>query len=82
MHGKQHRGQDYSPLFPFLLCKIGQRWNVVFSEAVKRLDRLEPMFWMVAQHIHQQRDILCCGDLSFYPDLFIYDQGLLQQVIQ
>lgn len=80
MHGKQHRGRDYSPLFNFLLSKIGQRWDVLFSEAVKRLDRSDPIFWMVAQHEHQQRDIVCCGDFSFYPGLFIDARGLLQQV--
>ncbi len=80
MHGKQHRGRDYSPLFHFLLSKIGQRWDAVFSETVRRLDQTDPIFWMVAKHEHQQRDIVCCGDLSFYSGLFIDEQGLLQQV--
>src|SRR5579859_6413249 len=41
------RGLDYTPLFRFLLSKVGQSFDQVFSEAVSRLDREEPIFWMV-----------------------------------
>jgi hypothetical protein len=41
MHGKQHRGRVYSPLFNFLLSKIGQCWDAMFSESVKSLDQAE-----------------------------------------
>jgi len=54
MHGRQQRGLDYTPLFFFLLSKIGQHWDEVYSEAISRLDRPDPIFWMVAQHEHQQ----------------------------
>ena len=44
MHGGYRRGLDYTPLFKFLLSKCGQAWDDVYSEAVKRLDRSEPIF--------------------------------------
>ena len=80
MHGRHQRGLDYSPLFYFLLSKLGQCWDEVYSEAKSRLDKPEPIFWMVAQHEHQQREYVCCGEFSFFPGLFIDEQGMLQQV--
>ena len=35
--GKTQGGYDYTPLFRFLLSKVGQNWDNVFSEAVSRL---------------------------------------------
>ncbi|MDX7538742.1 hypothetical protein [Serratia marcescens] len=39
MHGRIQHGMDYTPLFQFLLSKVGQPWNEVHSEAVSRLDK-------------------------------------------
>ncbi len=33
------RGLDYTPLFKFLLSKVGEKWNIVHSEAISRLDK-------------------------------------------
>ncbi len=53
MHGKQKRGLDYSPLFMFLLTKVGQQWDEVYSHAVKRLDKPEPIFgWSHCTHMN------------------------------
>ena len=41
------RGRDYTPLFKFLLSKIGKDWDKVYSEACARLDTPEPISWMV-----------------------------------
>ncbi len=38
------RGLDYTPLFKFLLSKVGHEWDSVFSEAVSRLDKTEPIY--------------------------------------
>lgn len=38
------RGLDYTPLFRFLLSKVGSDWDSVFSEAKSRLDKTEPIF--------------------------------------
>ncbi|EML9043288.1 hypothetical protein RJ828_000271 [Enterobacter cloacae] len=80
MHSGQKRGRDYTPLFYFLLKQIGKPWDDVFSEVCGRLDTTEPVFWLVALHEHQQRDLVCIGDSSFYPGLFVDENGILQQV--
>lgn len=80
MHSGQKRGRDYTPLFYFLLKQIGKRWDDVFSEVCGRLDTTEPVFWLVALHEPQQRDLVCIGDSSFYPGLFVDENGILQQV--
>lgn len=41
------RGLDYTPLFKFLLSKVGQKWEDVYSEAKSRLDQEDPIFWMI-----------------------------------
>lgn len=50
MHGRIQHGMDYTPLFQFLLSKVGQPWNEVHSEAVSRLDKPAPIFYLVALH--------------------------------
>lgn len=46
MFGKKERGLDYTPLYRFLLAKVGSNWDEVFSEAKSRLDKTEPIFIM------------------------------------
>ncbi len=48
MYGKKERGLDYTPFFRFLLSKVGSNWNEIFSEAKSRLNKTEPIFWLVA----------------------------------
>ena len=38
------RGLGYTPLFRFLLSRVGRDWNGTFSEAVGRLDQNAPLF--------------------------------------
>jgi hypothetical protein len=45
------RGLDYTPLFRFLLSKVGQNWDEVYAEAKSRLPNDEPIFWMVRQGV-------------------------------
>ncbi|PHM36647.1 hypothetical protein Xmau_04185 [Xenorhabdus mauleonii] len=80
MKGKQRRGLDYTPLFMFLLSKVGEKWDLVYSEAIQRLDKPEPIFWMVALHEHEQRDYICCGESSYYNGLFVDESGILRKV--
>ena len=80
MHGGQKHGRDYTSLFYFLIKKIGKSWNEIFSEVCGRLDTTEPVFWLVALHEHQRRDLFCIGESSFYPGLFVDENGILQQV--
>lgn len=80
MHGKKNRGLDYTPLFKFLLSKVGQNWDLVFKEASERLDRTDPIFWMVAKTEDDKKDYVRLGESTYYSCLFIDDIGILQKV--
>jgi hypothetical protein len=77
MHGKRRHGFDYTPLFRFLLSRVGRQWSEVFSEAIARLDRPEPVFWMVALCESERRDYIRTDEASYFSGLFVDDQGLL-----
>lgn len=80
MHGKVNRGLDYTPLFKFLLSKVGKDWASVHSEAVSRLDKTDPISWLVAETEDERKDIVRIGESSYYSGLYIDKQGLLQKV--
>lgn len=80
MHGKKQRGLDYTPLFKFLLSKVGSDWDDVFSEAVSRIDRKEPIFWLVAQTDDKKRDKVCYGGSSYFSGLYVDEDNILQLV--
>jgi hypothetical protein len=80
MHGKAHQGRDYTPLFRFLLSKVGKPWSEMYSEAVSRLDREEPIFWLVALSEGERQDYVRVGESSYYSGLYVDQQGLLQLV--
>ena len=76
--GPKHRhGLDYTPLFKFLLSKVGQDWAQVHSEAVSRLDREEPIFWLVASNDSTRRPIVRVGESSYYSGLHVDDDNRL-----
>lgn len=80
MHGKRKRGLDYTPLFRFLLSKVGSEWNDVYGEAVARLDRPDPIFWLVARHEAERRDVARIGESSYFTGLYVDDDGILRVV--
>ncbi|WP_371319359.1 hypothetical protein [Pseudomonas sp. B6002] len=80
MHSHQRHGFDYTPLFRFLLSKVGQPWGQVFSEAKSRLDRLEPVFWMVALHESDKQEYVRTDENSYFSGLWVDEAGLLQKV--
>jgi hypothetical protein len=73
-------GYDYTPLFKFLLSKVGENWDDVFSEAVSRLNEPNPIFWIVAEHEKDKEEIVRCGDCSYYSGLYIDENRILQIV--
>jgi len=78
MQGHKERGLDYTPLFKFLLSKVGQCWNDVFSEAVARLDKKDPIFWLVDLHpADDDNGIVCMGEASCYSKLTVTEDGIL-----
>lgn len=76
----QRRGLDYTPLFRFLLSKVGGDWDEVFNEAAKRLDRTEPVFWLVARQPHEQQAYVRVGESTYYSGLFVDDDNRLRKV--
>jgi hypothetical protein len=80
MHGKKQRGLDYTPLFRFLLSKVGQDWADVHSEACSRLDREEPIFWLVARSEEERWELVRIGESSYYSGLFVDENDILRQV--
>jgi hypothetical protein len=78
--GTKHRGLDYTPLFKFLLSKVGQDWDAIYKEAVSRLDRQDPIFWLVALTEDEQKETVCIGESSFYSGLFVDDDNILKRV--
>ncbi|HEX8697420.1 MAG TPA: hypothetical protein VF815_01155 [Myxococcaceae bacterium] len=80
MHGRNDRGLDYTPLFKFLLSSVGRNWDEVYREAVARLDREEPIFWLVALQEKDRQPFVRMGESTYYSGLFVDDANLLQVV--
>ncbi|MFK8251993.1 hypothetical protein [Ancylobacter terrae] len=80
MHANRHRRHDYTPLFRFLLARVGEPWADVYGEAVSRLDRSEPIFWLVARREEERRPFVLIGESSYYSGLFVDEAGRLARV--
>ncbi|HET7230780.1 MAG TPA: hypothetical protein VFJ16_12300 [Longimicrobium sp.] len=76
MHGKHRRGLDYTPLFRFLLSRVGAEWDGVYREAAARLDRPDPIFWLVARNEHERREMVRVGESSYFSGLYVDDDGI------
>lgn len=80
MHSHHRHGFDYTPLFRFLLSKVGHQWDEVFSEANARLDRPEPVFWLVSLHESDKQEYVRVDESTYYSGLCVDEAGLLQRV--
>lgn len=78
MFGKKERGLDYTPLYRFLLSKVGSDWNEVFSEAKSRLDKEEPIYAIVALKEDEKEDFIRTGESSYFSGLYVDDNNILQ----
>lgn len=78
MHGKKKRGLDYTPLFRFLLSKVGSDWDEVFSEAAARLDKTEPIFWLVALNPEEKEEYIGVGESTYFSGMFVDENKKLQ----
>ena len=74
------RGLDYTPLFRFLLSKVGGDWDEIHSEAVSRLDKQEPISWMVAKHLESTDEFILVGESTYFSGLYIDKTGILRVV--
>lgn len=80
MHGRQRRGLDYTPLFKFLLSRVGGDWDEIFSEAKSRLDVADPIFWIVARAEEERKNLVRIGQATFYSGLYVDKDNKLQKV--
>lgn len=71
------RGLDYTPLYRFLMSKVGQDFDTVFSEAVSRLDKEDPIWHMVLRDRDDRRYVRI-GESSYYNALRVDENGILQ----
>ncbi|WP_067710020.1 hypothetical protein [Nocardia yamanashiensis] len=76
----ERRGRDYTPLFRFLLSKVGSDWEGTYAEAQSRLDQSEPIFWLVAVREADRRDYVRVSESTYYSGLYVADDGTLQVV--
>lgn len=77
---KPKHGLDYTPLFKFLLSKVGYNWDEIFSEAKSRLDKVEPIFWMVSLNEVGKKRFVRLDESTYFSGLFVDDSGILQLV--
>ncbi len=78
MQGSQRRGLDYTPLFKFLLSKAGQPWASVLAEASRRIDRPDPIYWLVRSAPEASANYVRVGESSYYSALHVDDHGILR----
>ena len=74
------RGLDYTPLYRFLLSKVGSDWDAVYSEACSRLDSPKEIFYMVAQNDSEKSDYFLTGESSYFSKLYVDENNKLQKV--
>ena len=69
-------GLDFKPLFMFLLSKVGEKWDDVYSEAKARIPstELHVIEWMFGDF-----DTVRLGDNAYYSSLIVDEDGILQK---
>ena len=75
--GLRH-GLDYTPLYRFLISRVGQSWSAVHSEGTARLDQEEPIWHLVARSAETAQTRVRAGESSYYSGLFVDGAGVLQ----
>jgi hypothetical protein len=80
MHSRHMHGRDYTPLFRFLISRVGKPWDEIYAEAKSRLDTVDPIFWLVARTETERSDFVRVGESSYFSGLFVDDQGFLRLV--
>lgn len=72
------RGLDYTPLYRFLLSRVGSPWSEVQSEAVSRLDEESPLYDLVSLEKKNAREYVRVGESSYFSGLFVDKDGILR----
>lgn len=77
--GLRH-GLDFTPLYKFLLSRVGKPWDEVFSEATARLPEEAAIWHIVARSEHEEAPMIRVDESSYFSGLFIGDDGILAKV--
>lgn len=77
MHSGQRHGFDYTPLFKFLLSRVGRNWDEVHSEVVSRLDHEDPINWMVASELSRGSRYFRADESSYFSGLYVDESNVL-----
>jgi len=78
MRSKQRRGLDYTPLYRFLLSKVGADWGEVYQEASSRVDDVERLYDIVARQEDDRKDYVATGESSYFSGLYVDEDNILQ----
>ncbi len=80
-HGAQP-GWDYTPLFKYLLSKVGQPWDDVYKDIKPKLNSTDPIYWMISTNkdVTTLLGYIRVGESTYYSSLYVDDKGLLQYV--
>lgn len=80
-HGAE-LGWDYTPLFKYLLSKVGQPWNEIYKDIKPRVNSVVPIYWMVNRYKNKDELLgyIRVGESTYYSSLYVDEKGLLQYV--
>ena len=78
MARNKRRGLDYTPLYRFLISKVGKNWDDIYAEARSRLDKPDPIFHLVALEEEERRDYVRTDETTYFSGLFVDNSGVLQ----
>ena len=70
---------DYTPLFKFLLSKVNEDWDEIYSEVKSRLNSEKPIWWLVYKDKNNQ-EITRIGESTYYHSLYIDEDNKLQYI--
>ena len=77
--GVRH-GLDYTPLYRFLVSRVGQAWDAVYSEAVARLDHEAPIWHLAARGGGPRAPKVRTGASTWFSGLYVDPDGMLAKV--
>lgn len=80
MHSGHRHGLDYTPLYRFLLSRLGQDWDAVASEALPRIADKDALYHMVFRRGDEERDFVRLGENSYWSGLRVNASNQLEKV--
>jgi len=80
MHGEKQRGLDYTPLFKYLISKVGNNWDEIYHDIKNRIDKDDPIYWIVARNEKDKEEIVRLGESTYFSGLYIDENNNLQIV--